>query len=100
MKAATILTIASPLMAGCVLGWFAHAPRTVHAAADPGPVSFQLQGTGPSAQLGIYFSNERDLYVYPGVTAGSSAVNCAYKLHISKAGGPLERTNCSVGKLD
>lgn len=100
MKAQLTIPIALSLMAGAVVGWLAHTPSTVRAAADPAPMEFQLQGTGPATQLGIYFGQERDLYVYEGVASGSSSVNCAFRLHIGKAGGPIERTNCGVGKVE
>ena len=99
MKGSMLLVSALSLAAGIVTGWGLHIPPTVH-AADASAVEFQLQGTGPSTQLGIYFPTDKDLYVYPGVAAGSSSVNCAFKLHIAHAGAPLERTNCGVGKLN
>lgn len=99
MKAATILVGAVSLLVGGAAGWVCHLPSAVH-AADYGPVEFQLQGTGPSSELGLYYPNDRDLYVYPGVAAGNSTVNCAFKVHIARAGGPLERSNCGVGKLN
>ena len=99
MKASTILMIALSVASGVVLGWMSHAPSTVHAASDPGSIEFQLQGTGPGTQLGIYYGAEKDLYVYQGVGAGSSSVNCSFKLHIGRAGTPIERSNCGVGKV-
>ena len=100
MKAQQIVPVALSLMAGGVLGWLAHSPSTVRAASDPGPMQFQLQGTGPATQLGVYFGTEKDLYVYQGVGAGSSSVNCSFKLHMNKPGGPIERVNCGVGKVE
>ncbi len=100
MKAQLTTLIALSAMAGGVIGWLAHSPATVRAASDPGPMQFQLQGTGPATQLGVYFGAEKDLYVYQGVGAGSSSVNCCFKLHISKPGGPIERINCGVGKVE
>ena len=99
MKATTTLVSVFSVAAGVVVGWSLHAPPAVH-AADASGVEFQLQGTGPSTQLGIYFPADKDLYVYPGVASGSSSVNCAFKLHIARAGAPIERTNCAVGKLN
>lgn len=99
MKATTTLVSVLSVAAGVVVGWSLHFPPAVH-AADASGVEFQLQGTGPSTQLGIYFPADKDLYVYPGVAAGSSSVNCAFKLHITRAGAPIERTNCAVGKLN
>jgi hypothetical protein len=99
MKASPLLLCALSLLAGVVVGWSFHVPPSVHAADAP-PMQFQLQGTGPATELGIYFPNDKDLYVYPGVAAGSSSVNCAFKLHVARAGAPLERTNCGIGKLN
>lgn len=97
MKASTLLVAALSGVVGAIAGWGLHTPATVH-AAYAGSAEFQLQGTGPSAELSIYFPDEKDLYVYPGVAAGSSSVNCAFKLHIARAGDAVERTNCGVGK--
>jgi hypothetical protein len=97
MKASTLLVSAVSIAAGVVVGWSLHVPPSVH-AAYAGPAEFQLQGTGPATQLGIYFPDDKDLYVYPGIAAGGSSVNCAFKLHIARAGDPIERTNCGIGK--
>jgi hypothetical protein len=100
MQAQLRTPIILSLLAGGAIGWLAHSPLTVRAASDPGPMQFQLQGTGPATQLGVYFGAEKDLYVYQGVGAGSSSVNCSFKLHMSRPGGPVERVNCAVGKIE
>lgn len=97
MKASTFVLAAMSVVAGVLAGWTLHVPPGVH-AAYAGPAEFQLQGTGPATELSIYFPENKDLYVYPGVAAGNSSVNCAFKLHIVRAGDPAERTNCAVGK--
>jgi hypothetical protein len=62
-------------------------------------LAFQMIGTGPDALLTVYSPDNRTLYMYPRIGAGSSTVNCAYSFKVSSPGAPLERENCPVGEL-
>ncbi|MBS1815202.1 MAG: hypothetical protein JSS87_10040, partial [Acidobacteria bacterium] len=68
--AALALTLAA------AAGWMAHRPSVAaHAAsASSDPRAFQMQGTGPSAQLTVYEPAEHRFYVYQGVGGGYSSV--------------------------
>lgn len=62
-------------------------------------LAFQMTGTGPDALLSVYNPENRTLYMYPRIGAGSSTVNCAYSLKVPSPGAPLQRENCPVGGL-
>jgi hypothetical protein len=62
-------------------------------------LAFQMIGTGPDALLTVYNPDNRTLYMYPRIGAGSSTVNCAYSFKVSSPGAPLDRENCPVGEL-
>jgi len=82
-------------------GWVAHRPSVAVQAssATSDPRAFQMQGTGPSAQLTVYEPGEHRFYVYQGVGGGYSSVFCSYSLELTHSGGPLERRNCGVGTI-
>ena len=84
-----------------VIGWWAHTPaRAVHAAADSQDVPFfQFSNVAGEGTLTLYSANDRSLYVYSGVLAGSNNKNCTYAIKLGRAGAPLQRTNCQIGSL-
>ena len=85
------------------LGWWWRGAGTAVLAQRSGgsssTLAFQMIGTGPDALLTVYSPDNRTLYMYPRIGAGSSTVNCAYSFKVSSPGAPLERENCPVGEL-
>ena len=83
-------------------GWWAHGSHTVRAAepdkSDEGNLTFQFGGTDLPGSLTVYSPSAHTLYVYPMHT-GNSKASCMYMLHISRPGGPIERTNCAPGSV-
>ena len=97
MTLANKLILPLATLGAFTLGWFGHQTNIVH-AAESGPFLFQVQGSGPATSLSIYDSSDHTIYVYQGATSGSSNVNCSYSFRIpTKAGGPINRTNCPIG---
>ncbi|GAA3761665.1 hypothetical protein [Terriglobus aquaticus] len=69
---------------------------TVHAAeAAAGLQAFQVAPIGRDSAITVYDSNSRTYYVYPAINQGSSQINCEFMFRLSRAGGPMERRNCS-----
>jgi hypothetical protein len=60
-------------------------------------LAFQMVGTGPQASLTVYNPDNKTLYVYSHVGAGSSYVNCEVSFTVANPGAPIERKNCPVG---
>ncbi len=93
----TVVLVA--VSAGAV--WFARSFPVVHAAetSSAAPVMFQMQGTGPDAQLSIYDSSTRTISVYQGVGSGSDTKSCSYQYVVGRIGGSIHRKTCDVGTL-
>jgi hypothetical protein len=84
------------------IGWWLRGAGTpVQASSSSGstPLAFQMTGTGPDALLTLYNVDNRTLYVYPRIGAGSSSINCAYSFRVASPGAPLQRDNCPLGEL-
>ncbi len=79
-------------------GWFAHGNPTVH-AAESGTATYELQGTGPDAQLSVYDSTNRTISVYQGVGSGSDLKPCSYQFQLGRPGAPVRRVPCAIGTL-
>jgi hypothetical protein len=85
------------------VGWWMRGAGTTvlaqRSSSASSALAFQMIGTGPDALLTIYSPDNRTLYMYPRIGAGSSTVNCAVSFRVSSPGAPLERENCPVGEL-
>jgi hypothetical protein len=62
-------------------------------------LAFQLVGAGPQASLTVYNPENKTLYVYSGIGAGSSYINCEVSFTVANPGAPIQRRNCPVGDL-
>ncbi len=83
----------------CVAGgWLAHGNPTVH-AAESSTATYELQGTGPDAQLSVYDSTNRTISVYQGVGSGSDLKPCSYQFQLGRPGAPVRRVSCAIGTL-
>lgn len=88
------------IVAAGAAGWLAHGYGTVHAAeSGSAPAFFQLEGTGPGAQLSIYDSNTRTISIYQGVGSGADTKFCSYQFFLGRVGGPIRRKTCDIGTL-
>ncbi len=79
-------------------GWHAHTNPTVH-AAESSAATYELQGTGPDAQLSVYDSVNRTISVYQGVGSGSDLKPCSYQFQLGRPGAPVRRVPCAIGTL-
>ena len=82
---------------GIAGSWLAHNPA-VH-AAESGTATYELQGTGPDAQLSVYDSTNRTISVYQGVGSGSDLKPCSYQFQLGRPGAPVRRVPCAIGTL-
>ena len=82
-------------------GWLAHTSPVVHAAegSGAGPAMFQIQGTGPDAQLSVYDSASRTISVYQGMGSGSDTKPCSYQYVFGRSGGWIHRKTCDAATL-
>ena len=89
------------LAMAATFGWWAHTPppATVRAAEATETPGFQFSNAAGEGTLSVYSPQDRTIYVYSGVLTGSSNKNCTYSLRLLRGGGPVERTNCTVGSL-
>ena len=60
-------------------------------------LAFQMVGAGQQASLTVYNPDNKTLYVYSHVGAGSSYINCEVSFTVANPGAPIERRNCPVG---
>ena len=89
------------LVLAAAFGWWAHTPppAAVRAAEFTDMPGFQFSNVAGEGTLSVYMPQDRTIYVYSGVLTGNSNKNCTYALRLQRAGGPVERTNCTVGSL-
>lgn len=89
-------------------GWWARGTHEVRVLAQGNEgnrnfgadgLAFQLGGVSPETALTVWNPNNRNLYIYTGALMGNSQVNCAYSLHIERAGAPIQRQNCPIGSI-
>ena len=80
------------------VGWFAHGSPAVH-AAESATATYELQGTGPDAQLSVYDSTNRTISVYQGAGSGSDLKPCSYQFQLGRPGAPVRRVACAIGTL-
>ena len=60
---------------------------------------FQFGSITPPAALTLYSPSEHTLYVYTGVNDGNSHISCAFMLHVTQPGAPIDRKNCDIGSF-
>ena len=68
-------------------------------AAESGTATYELQGTGPDAQLSVYDSTNRTSSVDQGVGSGSDLKPCSYQFQLGRPGAPVRRVPCAIGTL-
>ncbi len=91
------LGVAGALVLAFALGAWSRGGAPIQAASSS--LLYQFTEQGPGASLALYSDTEHAIYVYRGITAGSSHVNCAYRLTVSRPGAPIDRENCAPGSL-
>jgi hypothetical protein len=84
-------------VAAAAFGWWAHSSHPVE--AQSGELRYEFHGLGPETALSLYNPADQTIYVYQGAVTGYSTLQCSYKFHVPKPGGPIERTNCPIGSL-
>ncbi len=85
---------------GWLVGGNSTGNHTVHAAeSSTGNATYELQGTGPDAQLSVYDSSNRTISVYQGAGSGSDLKPCSYQFQLGRPGAPIRRVPCAIGTL-
>lgn len=102
MRHGSVVRDLALLCVAVAFGWWCRGAGTTVDASGGGGSSdfaFQMTGTGPDALLTVYNADNKTLYMYPRIGAGSSTVNCAYSFRVASPGAALQRQNCPIGEL-
>jgi hypothetical protein len=94
-----MLFTASMLAIACfLLGQWSAGGKTVRAAAEDN-LQFEFRGVDAQGGLLLYYPSQRTIYLYQGVMAGNSALQCTYKFKLNEPGGVVRRQQCDVQRL-